>query len=214
MVILKIRKPQMHSRITKQNTQISHASSVPNHFLSHSAQRLTMASQLCHGAYTEHVQLHIVMRIYENTSVSMAGKLTLHWDLSVHKDTQGQVAFWVLPVSCYARWHLLQRNTESRLAIRPIVRWRQSFCWMRSLSQSSCIFPRHQRAPRLQCCCLRYHTVVPAGAGRKRKAKSWSRWTSVQTDSILSPESRHVLHSLRLSQPCIYVPLWLLTAHE
>lgn len=153
-----------------------------------------MASQLCHGAYVEHVQLHIVMRIYENTTVSMAGKLILHWDLSVHKDTQGQVTFWVLPVSCYAHWYLLQRNPESRLAIRPIVHWRQSFCWMRSLSQSSCIFPKHQRAQRLQCCCLQYRTVEPAGARRKRKAKSWSCWTSVKTDSILSPGSQLVLH--------------------
>lgn len=82
-----LKAPNSLSSITKQSTWIYPSSSVPNHFRSHSARRLTMASQLCHGAYTEHVQLHIVMRICENTTLFMAGKLTLHWDLSVHKDT-------------------------------------------------------------------------------------------------------------------------------
>lgn len=58
-----------------------------------------MASQLCYDAYTEHVQLTIMMmRIYENTTGYVAGKLILLGSIS-HNDTQVQVAFCVLPVS-------------------------------------------------------------------------------------------------------------------
>lgn len=71
-----------------------------NRFFSHSTQRRTTASQPRHGAYTEHVQLTIMMmRIYENTTGYVAGKLILRWDLSGHSDTRVQVAFCVLPVS-------------------------------------------------------------------------------------------------------------------
>lgn len=41
-----------------------------NRFFPHSAQRRTSASQLGRGAYTEHVQLTMMMaRIYENTTL-------------------------------------------------------------------------------------------------------------------------------------------------
>lgn len=80
----------------------------------------------------------------------------------------------------------LHRNTESRLAIRPIVRWRQSFCWMRSLSRSSCTFPRHQKAPPLQYCCPRYRTVLPAGTGRREQRAGVTGLLYTQRASHLS----------------------------
>lgn len=102
---------------------------------SHSAQTHTRAPQLCYGVCTEHVQLSIMMmRIYENTTGYVAGKLILCWDLSGHNDTRVQVALCVLPVSwsalthsCMGTWSQSWRSGPSPAGGKASAEWEGNF---------------------------------------------------------------------------------------
>lgn len=101
--------------------------------------------------------------------------LSLHWLMhwpSESQDHSGTVDLFALIDFWHTQWKTVTQKFKvpAHHVIRPIVHWRQSFCWTRSWFQSSCIFPKHQKAPLRQYCYLQYHTVWPTGLeGRKEK---------------------------------------------
>lgn len=98
--------------------------------------------------YTEYVQVNInVMGISEKLLHEwLLGWHCLCTNLVSHRVTLVPLTFWSDQFLIYMVKNCCTEIQKCQQAIRPIVHWRQSFCWRKSWFRNSCIFPKHQKA--------------------------------------------------------------------